>query len=545
VAGVADGSRLLAPYTLNATGVDTQVVTRTVEVLGKPPALLTLGATKDSIAPGDSFTLDLDVGQVAATEVTGAALKATLPPGLTVASISDGGTQAGQQVTWPLGSLAVGATLRRKVTVTVDAGAVPASTLTTQAELTHEGGLPIDATAEHAVNVVAAAQALEVEFTASASPVAPGRVVGYHLTVSNTAMRDLSGIEVVMRLPPGAEAMRVGDTEPDAPGCSNAARGFFCIGTAELKWTIAALAPGASQTISMNATAIPETISGMLLTVPVTVTAAGVDPVGLVSTVHVHSQPAMQLAFGSQRDSVTPGESFSLELDAGHIGMAAVAGAELRAFLPSGLTAGAISDGGTQPTPGEIVWPIGNVAVGSTLRRTVAVTVAANAPVGRLLKARAELRHDGGPALDRSSEHAVTVMPMPLPLKVDIMTVPNPVAPAGRVLILTTITNTSARQIDGIRMVMRVPTGAEVARVADTDPDSRGCSRFRGFNCIAESELDWELDPLAAGMSRTVTVNAEVLATTVAGVVLPFPILISATGLADTISVQTTARVGQ
>ena len=83
---------------------------------------------------------------------------------------------------------------------------------------------------------------------------------------------------------------------------------------------------------------------------------------------------------------------------------------ELRLDLPGGVTVDTIGAGGTRDAgTGEIVWSLAGLAAGEAIHREVAVTVAAGASDGGILTARAELRHDGGPEVDASSEKTVTV----------------------------------------------------------------------------------------------------------------------------------------
>src|SRR5262249_6033302 len=145
------------------------------------------------------------------------------------------------------------------------------------------------------------------------------------------------------------------------------------------------------------------------------VTGTGVSEVDIVKTVQVYDSPAAQLALGMTANPVTSAQGFTYTLDVGQIGLTPLSGAELRARLPSGVTIGAISDGGAQVSSGEVVWPIGAIAVGADFRRTVAVVGDGTAPPGTILGARATLTYDGGAPVDALTEYAAPVVAAPQP----------------------------------------------------------------------------------------------------------------------------------
>jgi uncharacterized repeat protein (TIGR01451 family) len=238
---------------------------------------------------------------------------------------------------------------------------------------------------------------------------------------------------------------------------------------------------------------------------------------------------------GTVTNPVIAGQSFTFDLDVGQIGTTALSGAELRLALPAGLAVVTIGDGGSQAVPGsDVVWATGSLAVGASRHHTVTVTADATAVPGSILSARASFTYDGGAPVDAMADCSVMVAPAAMPLKMEIVATPSPAAPGARVLYTTTITNTSARAIDGVAVLLRVPAGLQFNYITDAEPNT-GCG-----NCVGGSEAAWTLGTLAAGGSQIVTVNAMVLATLLSGSIIPASTELTATGLTGPIWVDTT-----
>jgi uncharacterized repeat protein (TIGR01451 family) len=479
------------------------------------------------------------VGQIGATALTNATLHATLPAGVTVSAISDGGTQAGSDVTWTLGGLAVGALLHRQVEVTVSAAALPGSILKTRATLTYDGGLALDNVAEYAVPVAAAAPPLTIDVAATPDPAVPGANVLYTVTLGNQAARALENVSVLLRIPGALAFSATQDVEPNGSNCGN----FICTADEELTWSFGALAAGATQSFVINAQVQAAAAGdGSLIRASFGATATGVAQLNAIKTVQVFSHPGAQLALGTVVNPITAGQAFTLNADVGQIGTTALAATELRVRLPAGLIAGAISDGGTQAASGDIVWTIGNVAVSGFLHRTVALTASASVVPGAVLVTRASLTHDGGPPVDAQAQHAVYVAAVAEPLTVTVVPTPNPVAPNSRLLYTTTITNTSARAITNIVLIWRLPVGMQFSSTIDTNPDGSNCGN--GI-CATGEEVSWAFPTLAAGASQIITVNSQIMGTLLEGSLISISTRTTGTGLVDPILVDTTVPAHQ
>ena len=489
---------------------------------------------------GETFTFLVDAGNVTGSGLTGVELRASLPAGLTVGTISDGGsTNSAGEVVWPIGSLGAGSTVHREVDVTVAAGASAGDIFRAVAELRHAGGLEVDLRAEKAVTVVGAAFPLDVDYGATPNPVVAGQRVLYDITVSNVSGAAINGVRVIYRTPKGITFDGILDADPDGAAGSTCRA---CVEGDEVRWNRSTLDAGESWTIQINALVVAGTADGTVIRAPVQVIAVGApDTISVEKTVVVENTQSAQLALSASQEPVQAGETFTFLVDAGNVTGSGLTGVELRASLPAGLTVGTISDGGSTNSAGEVVWPIGSLGAGSTVHREVDVTVAAGASAGDIFRAVAELRHAGGLEVDLRAEKAVTVVGAAFPLDVDYGATPNPVVAGQRVLYDITVSNVSGAAINGVRVIYRTPKGITFDGILDADPDGAAGSTCRA--CVEGDEVRWNRSTLDAGESWTIQINALVVAGTADGTVIRAPVQVIAVGAPDTISVEKTVVV--
>ena len=531
-----DGAEIVLPVVFSGTDISDIQIDQSVEVYNSPSADLALGASTDPVIPGEAFTYNLDVGNLGATALTGTELRATLPDGVTVSAISDGGTEnENGEVVWNIGSLAVGESLHREITVTPDADLTNGAIFKASAQLTHDNGLAVDNTAAYAITVEAVdTLPLQIEIDSSANPVVANDRVIYTMTVGNISQLPVDDLTVMLRVPDAISFYRAADAEPDC-ACTYS----NCGDEGEAVWELGSLAVGETRTITVNAL-VDDILRGNLITLPIRVTATGLeDTMDLRKTVAVYNDPSADLALGASTDPVVPGEVFTYTLDVGNIGATALTGTELRATLPDGVTVSAISNGGTEDTNGEVVWNLGSMAVGESLHREITVTPDVDLDNGGNLKTSARLTHDNGLAVDNTVEYAVTVEAIDmLPLQIEIDSSRNPVVANDRVIYTMTVGNISQLPVDDLTVMLRVPDAISFYRAADAEPDC-ACTYS---NCGDEGEAVWELGSLAVGETRTITVNA-LVDDILSGNLITLPIRVTATDLEDTMDLRKTVAV--
>lgn len=536
LSGAPDGTLVSTHLTLAATGVPAFNLVKTAPVFGASQAQLAFSTAANPVLPNGTYTYDLDVGHFGATTLTGTALRAYIPTNLAVVAVSDGGTQtAPGRIDWDLGSLAVGSSVHRTLRVTADGSVAAGGFLQAHVVLTHEGGLQIDGAADYSVAVAPAAQPLLVDLGVASSPGLPAGRLLYTMTISNISLQPVTGVSLTLPVPAGLLFNGAGDAEPNA-GCFN----NNCAANIEAPWSLGTIAAGASVSIAVNAQVLSPTLrDGNLVPARVTVTAAGLDPSIVARTVAIYGEPRAELAFGTATNPVVAGGTFTYVLDVGQIGATPLTGTTLRVFLPPGVTIGSISDGGTQAGSAEVDWALGTVAVGAALRRTLEVTVSAVLVPGWQLAAHAALTYDGGLEIDAASDETVSVVGSPVALSAILTATPETVRAATRLRYNLAVTNVTARPVDGISVLLRVPANLQFNGVTDASPAS-GCFNA---NCATGVESFWNVGTLAAGITQSISVNAQVASTVLGGTLLPATFKVTSTGQATPVLIQTTVPV--
>jgi len=519
---LGDGASVSALFKLAATGVNPATFTKTVQIYAGSSAQLSTGTTVNPVVPGQKFTLDVDVGQIGVSGLTNVALQTTVSPGLTVVSISGGGTQTSLGVvSWSVGALGVGLATHRSVDLMVDSNVPAGAVLTTRTTLAYDGGLAVDAAADYAIRVIGAAPFLNLAVASTPNPAVPGARLAYTATITNTSTRAIDGVVFLLRGPTGLQFHYANDTLPNANTVSN-----FTAGT-EAFWSVGTIPAGHSRTVFINEQVLANTLgNGNLVRSDFQIWATGIDVIDDVRTAQIYASPAAQLALGATANPVTNAQAFSYTLDVGQIGSTPLANAQLKLWLPQGLAVGVIGGGGAQDASGAVVWNIGTVPVGTNGHYTVAVTGSGTAVAGTILHARAALTYDGGAEVDVSTEYSIPVVAAPQGMTMTVTASPNPAVPGSRLLYTVTVTNTTARSVDGVTLWLLVPVGLQFHYANDADPNASTVSNF-----IAGSQASWNLGTMAAGASQIVTINAQVLTSLLGGSLIPSHFWLSATGL--------------
>ena len=533
-----DGTTITLPVTFTATDINVMQVDKNVVVYNSPSADLAVSASTDPVVPGESFTYQFDFGNTSAGSLTGMELRASLPAGVTIDSISDGGIDAGNgEVVWSELDLAVGASRHREVTVTADAGWVAGQVLKAAAQLTHANGLDVDNTAEYAMTLVSTTWPLNVDISTSANPAVANERVAYTVTVSNPSLQPVYGVNVLLRVPAELSFLSTTDSDPDSAYCSGNAT---CSATEEAVWDLAELASGESRTLTINAL-VGNVLSGNLITTPIRVTATDLagddlgDKMDLLKTIAVYNSPSADLAVSASTDPVVPGESFTYQFDFGNTSAGSLTGMELRASLPAGVTIDSISDGGIDAGNGEVVWSVADLGVGASGSRSI-IVVADGVTAGEILSVDAELSHGNGLEIDNRSEFAVTVPEsggIASLLSVDFTVTPDPVVAGGILGYTITVTNSYGLPVAGVNVMLRVPDGVSFGAITDAEPDSAYCGG--NATCSAGEEAVWDLTRMDSGTSQVITINALTDAILPSGDLIKTPVRVNATDMLDVI----------
>jgi len=545
LSGQLEGSVITAPLTLTADELNNAiVVNKSIDINSSPVAALSLSANKDPVIPGETYTLNLDLGNIKNGVLTSTQLRAFLPAGVTVNRISDGGTDLGNgEVLWDLATVGVGAALHREIEIVAPAldQSLNSDILQSRAQLSFEGGSEVDVMAEHAVSVSNTPATLLLDISTARSPAIAGSTLFYALTLSNTSFQAINNVDLLFRVPGGIQFQNLTDAEPNTSvNCSN----LVCNEGEEARWRFPTLAAGQSVTININAQVLAGELNGTLISAPISVTLDEMDDtLQVVHTVPINSTASAQLSLSANKDPVISNETYTLNVDLGNIKNGVLTNTQLRAFLPAGVTVNRISDGGTDVGNGEILWNLVTVGVGAALHREVEIT----APTldqslnSGILQSRAQLSFDGGTEVDVMAEHAVSVSNTPPTILLDISTARSPAIADNTLLYALTLSNTSFQAINNVNLLFRVPGGIQFQNLTDAEPNtSVNCSNLV---CNKGEEARWTFTTLAAGQSVTININARVLAGELNGTLISTPISVTLDEMEDTLQVVHTVPI--
>jgi hypothetical protein len=282
--GTLDGTVITIPITVSAIGISDIEVDKSLVIDNSPSVDLALSASIDPVAPNETFTFELDFGNVSAGTLTNLQVGASVPAGVTVASISDGGAEVSPgEVVWNVASLGVGEALHREVGVTA-AGVAAGEIVVLDAELVHDGGLEVDNSSGFAVSVAPAALPISVAVDAVPDPVAPGAGLGYTITVTNQSALPADAVTVLFRVPRELAFGEVNDAEPDT-NCSGIGSSSICDPTEEAFFNLGTIASGSDASITINADVSAGFPQGTMINVPIRATATGLgDDINLRHT---------------------------------------------------------------------------------------------------------------------------------------------------------------------------------------------------------------------------------------------------------------------
>lgn len=366
---------------------------------------------------------------------------------------------------------------------------------------------------------------LVFQITAARSPVVPGEHVTYYVTVGNTSNVDVTDVKVVLNVPAGLSFGSGADSVPSSSSCGNGT----CSAGEEATWTLGTLGPQSSQTIVLSPEVTGAIGDGDTLITSFRLNATGVSSLLLDKSLPVQSAPDAELSLEADADPVVPGQTVKLVLNAGQVSTDWIDAASLRLQLPSGLVLGEISDGGSADDTGAVVWPLGDVDVGTSFRRTVTAQVHGGAIPGDTLAARASLTFDGGLAIDNVAELQVTVIPEPQSLSLSVTSLFGPAKAGGVVGYQINALNTGRRALNGVQLLVPVPPGLSFDSGQDAVPNSSTCGNG---TCSGHELASWSLGTIEAGITRTITLTPTVVASLAGdGSILSLPFILRAQGM--------------
>jgi uncharacterized repeat protein (TIGR01451 family) len=286
-----------------------------------------------------------------------------------------------------------------------------------------------------------------------------GDEVTYRVAVTNDGPAGATGVVVEDRLPAGLTFVE-----------ADASQGTYAAGTG--RWTVGALADGATATLDLTAT--------IATAAPTTNTASVVasdqpDPDGAddEDTAEIDADPRVDVSVTKEVTGDDPahvGDEVTFAVTVANAGPSPATGVEVTDRLPAGLTFVAADDDGYDPDTG--VWPVGTLAPGADA--TLEVTARIDVPTATNTAVLTAVEEDDADPDDDEGSATVEVDPL-----VDVSVEKTGTAPAaigGVATFEVDVTNRGPSVGTGIEVTDALPAGLTLVSatpsVGTYDPDT-------------------------------------------------------------------------
>ncbi len=341
-----DGTRIY--NVASADAKDTRSVTADAESFINSAPILELTKTVDKsvAAPGDQLTYTLSVANTGNANALNATLEDTLPPNTSFVSATGDFTLNADTVQWSVASLPAGGAGAVTLVVLVDSPLDPGTSILNSATLDADNSPP---TTSEVVTQIESTPLLKLEKVASSNPVAPGSMLTYQLTASNTGNANSTTATLVDQLPDNTTFVAA------------SAGGTFANGA--VTWDLGSLLVGLPATVSLTVQVASPLDNGTIITNNALLSADNAPDVTTINEVVVNSAPELTIAKSADKDVLQPGEVINYSIDIGNTGNAVARSTVVFDLLPDNTSFVSASRPATLDGR-EISWEIGDLTPG-------------------------------------------------------------------------------------------------------------------------------------------------------------------------------------
>jgi uncharacterized repeat protein (TIGR01451 family) len=477
--------------------------TYTIGVKAAPDLVITKASNVPAVAPGDVLTYTLLISNKGNQGAAGVVVTDTLPDHVVFAGASGGGVEADGIVVWTIGVLGAGDSLTRTVAITLN-DPLPAGVdvLTNVALVADDGSngadlVPGDNVDIHTTTVHAVPDLVIVK-TSELSVVAPGDVLAYTLNISNVGDQDATGVVVTDTLPDHTLFVDASDGGVEADGVVTWAIGSLEAGDSLVRTVVVAIVDP-----------LPAGVDRIINTVRISDDGTnGPDPTpgNNVSTLKtdVKAAPDLSIVKTVGVPYAVPGDVLTYTLTIDNVGTQGAASVVVTDRLPDYTTFAGASDEGAKAGPGSgiVTWPAFTLAAGTSVTRTVMVTVDYPLAVGvDAVTNVAAVADDGSNGPDPDPENntythttAIDAAPDLVIVKIDDVSFAAP----GDILTYTlTISNVGNQGATGVVVTDELPDYTSFVGASHGSVEESGA-------------VTWSIASLPVGVSVTRTVTIQV-----------------------------------
>ncbi len=479
----------------------------------------------DPVDRGGQLVYTLVVTNAGPSAATNVEVVDTLPAGVTFVSAT-GGTvtppaPGSSDVIVNVGSLAASATAT--VTITVDVDQAAASPITNSALVRSDestSGFDTDI-ANNTVSEPTAVQStsdLSITKTDSTDPVTAGNSFSYTIVVSNAGPSDAASVVVTDDLPDGIQITSVTSTAGTV-SIPPSAQDTDPANNDDVTVSISNLADGATATVTVNATVLPDTRSA--LSNVASVTSASTDPDTANNTVTestaIDASVDLQVTKTDSIDPVVAGNQLTYTVVVTNNGPSTANNVTVTDTLPTGVTFSSVnaSQGTASHASGVITGLLGTLAPGAS--GTLTITVDVNGDTRGTLTNTASATSD---ETDSNQANNAATQTTNVNGSVDLAVTKadsaDPVAATGSLTYTITVTNNGPSTATGVVVSDTLPSGltftsasSSVGTVSNAGNAVTANIGNLASNAVATITINATVDAGASGtLSNTATVSA-------------------------------------
>ncbi len=515
-AGVADGTLLPIESILFA---DNSVIRESTTLAIKQDSVsVTLSESADPVAPGESLTYRVRMGNVAGQNIDDTEVSLVLPDNVTFQSATDGGLHANGVVTWSLASFSSSDARTLEVDVLVGQAAAVGALLEATATVVGERSATQQVLeTSRVVTEVNNDIPLRVEFALENEALEPFGTGKLYAMVSNDSGSTIFDNSLEIRWPDGlgtlAEAVVTGAFD-DAASCFESGATTSCTVNERLVWNFGDLAAGQTARISLPFS--PGSLTeGQTLLISGDLTSGDrrmEESLSLLVQTPANRLSADVLSYGdtvSDNVPVIPGALVTYVINFSNVSGGALADSQLVFPLPDQTTLEFASNEGAL-IAGQVEWNLETLASLGIGQVKVTVRTEGGLPNGAVVPVTAWIDSTDGIRQETSAlAHVNANSPIALDISLDAF----PATSSQQVGVTLTATNVDSASAFGVEARLRVPVGLNTiteASIADIDAAASCNENGATTSCTADELIVWSLGTLLPGESRELSLEPTV-----------------------------------
>ena len=368
----------------SADNISDIIFTHSVVIDPSPLLRLSLVAGPGPAIPGEPLKYKLTYGNIGSTAPGDVLLSMPLPDGTSFVSASDGGMLNDGVISWPLGTVGVGAGGRTEITVLPESGLSAGETI--NASATIDSGIESEENvSSESLIEVGAKEDLHFQMALSQNAVSRSGVFSYTFTATNSGSTDLMDAYARIRLPRQINRFRTNNATGSGFRCGTST----CSEDETIQWEIGTLAPSQSRTISIRTYVDDDAQQGDILRLFYQAGASDLnEQTGGVDIV-VDPSPVTNLRLIPGPGPAQSGELFTYDVLFSNIGFQPT-DIQLDLMLPDGTSFVSANKGGIESS-GVVSWIISDVTEESLGQVQATVLVNESLAEGSILKAEASI----------------------------------------------------------------------------------------------------------------------------------------------------------